>query len=60
MVPTQGSFFGVPATGERIEMRGIQIDRFEGGKIVEERAEFGLLGAMRQTGAISRPGQATG
>jgi predicted ester cyclase len=60
VVPTQGSFFGVPATGERIEMRGIQIDRFEGGKIVEERAEFGLLGAMRQTGAIPRPGQATG
>jgi steroid delta-isomerase-like uncharacterized protein len=56
----QGEFFGVPATGERIEMRGIQIDRFESGKIVEERAEFDLLGAMRQTGAIPQPGQATG
>ena len=55
MVPTQGSFFGVPATGEWIEMRGIQIDRFEGGKIVEERAEFDLLGAMRQVGAVPEP-----
>jgi len=48
----QGEFFGVPATGERVEMGGIQIDRFEGGKIVEERAEFDLLGAMQQLGAV--------
>ena len=39
-----------------MEFTGIQIDRFnEGGKIVEERAEFDLLGAMRQMGAISEP-----
>ena len=56
----QGEFFGVPATGERIEMRGIQIDRFEGGKIVEERAEFDLLGALQQLGAAPEPGQAEG
>ncbi len=50
----QGEFFGVPASGKRVEMSGIQIDRFdeESGKIVEERAEFDLLGAMRQMGAI--------
>jgi steroid delta-isomerase-like uncharacterized protein len=53
-------FFGVPATGERIEMRGIQIDRFEGGKLVEERAEFDLLGALQQLGAVPEPGQAQG
>jgi steroid delta-isomerase-like uncharacterized protein len=51
-------FFGVPATGERIEMRGIQVDRFEGGKLVEERAEFDLLGALQQLGAIPESGQA--
>ena len=50
-------FFGVPATGERIEMRGIQIDRFEGGKLVEERAEFDLLGALQQLWAVPEPGQ---
>ena len=53
-------FFGVPATGERIEMRGIQIDRFEGGKLVEERAEFDLLGALQQLGAVPETGQAQG
>ncbi len=48
----QGDFFGVAGTGNRVEFTGIQIDRFdESGKIVEERAEFDLLGAMRQTGA---------
>ena len=54
----QGEFFGVPATGKRIEMRGIQIDRFEGGKMMEERAEFDLLGALQQLGAVPEPGQA--
>ncbi len=55
----QGEFFGVPATGKRVEMSGIQIDRFEeeSGKIVEEWAEFDLLGAMRQLGAIPGPQQ---
>ena len=53
-------FFGVPATDERIEMRGIQIDRFEEGKLVEERAQFDLLGALQQLGAVPEPGQAQG
>lgn len=51
----QGEFFGVAGTGNRVEFTGIQIDRFNGsGKIVEERAEFDLLGAMRQVGAAVR------
>jgi steroid delta-isomerase-like uncharacterized protein len=50
----QGEFFGVPGSGNRIEMSGIQIDRFdESGKMVEEWPEYDLLGAMRQIGAIS-------
>ena len=49
----RGDFFGVGGTGNRVEFTGIQIDRFdESGKIVEERAEFDLLGAMRQINAI--------
>ena len=52
----QGEFFGVAGTGNRVEFTGIQIDRFgESGKIVGERAEFDLLGAMRQVGAIPEP-----
>jgi predicted ester cyclase len=49
----QGEFFGVAPTGNRIEMSGIQIDRFdEGGKMVEEWPEYDLLGAMKQMGAV--------
>jgi predicted ester cyclase len=52
----RGEFFGVGPTGNRVEFTGTQIDRFdESGKIVEERAEFDLLGAMRQVGAIPEP-----
>ena len=53
-------FFGVPASGKRLEMRGIQIDCFEGGKLVEERAEFDLLGALQQLGTVPELGQAQG
>jgi predicted ester cyclase len=50
----RGEFFGVGGTGNRVEFTGIQIDRFDqSGKIVEERAEFDLLGALRQIGAVS-------
>jgi predicted ester cyclase len=52
----RGDFFGIAGTGNRVEFTGIQIDRFdESGKIVEERAEFDLLGAMRQMGAFPEP-----
>jgi steroid delta-isomerase-like uncharacterized protein len=49
----QGEFFGVAGTGKRIEISGINIDRFdESGKLVEEWPEYDLLGAMKQMGAI--------
>jgi predicted ester cyclase len=52
----QGEFFGVAPSGERITMTGIAIDRFEGGKMVEEWPEYDLLGVMRQLGAVPAPG----
>ena len=52
----QGEFFGVGATGERITMSGIMIDRLEGGKMVEEWPEYDLLGVMQQLGAVRTPG----
>jgi steroid delta-isomerase-like uncharacterized protein len=49
----QGEFFGVAPSGKRIEMSGIQIDRFdESGKMVEDWPEYDLLGAMKQMGAV--------
>jgi steroid delta-isomerase-like uncharacterized protein len=57
----QGEFFGVPGTGNRIEMTGINIDRFdESGKLVEEWPEYDLLGAMKQIGAIPEAAQQAG
>ncbi len=57
----RGEFFGVAGTGNRIEMSGIQIDRFdESGRMVEEWPEYDLLGVMRQMGAIAEPAQAQG
>src|SRR5215211_6312650 len=53
----EGEFFGVPASGRRVEVSGINIDRFEGGKLVEEWASYDLLGAMRQMGAFPERGQ---
>ena len=54
----RGEFFGIAGTGKWVVFTGIQIDRLdESGKIVEERAEFDLLVAMRQMGAIPEPGR---
>jgi steroid delta-isomerase-like uncharacterized protein len=54
----QGEFFGIAGTGKRIEITGINIDRFdEDGKLIEEWAEYDLLGAMRQLGAVPEPQQ---
>jgi predicted ester cyclase len=51
----QGEFFGVAPTGERIRMTGISIDRFEGGKMVEEWPDYDLPGVMHQLGAVPAP-----
>jgi steroid delta-isomerase-like uncharacterized protein len=54
----QGEFFGVSGSGKRIEISGINVDRFdESGKMVEEWASYDLLGAMRQAGAMPEAGQ---
>ena len=57
----QGEFFGVAGTGNRIEMTGIQIDRFdESGKMIEEWPEYDMLGAMKQMSAIPEPQEQAG
>ena len=44
-----------PATGNRVEITGITIDRFAGGKIVEEWTNFDALGLLQQIGLIPEP-----
>lgn len=47
----EGEFQGVAATGRKIEVRGLQIGRFENGQIVERWGSTDELGIMEQLGA---------
>lgn len=47
----QGEFLGVAATGKPIEVRGMQIGRFENGKMVERWGSSDELGILKQIGA---------
>ena len=46
----EGDYQGIPATGNKIEVSSILIFRLQNGKIVEEREEADMLGAMMQFG----------
>ena len=46
----QGEFNGIAATGKSIEVRGVQIGRFEDGKIVERWGSSDELGILQQLG----------
>jgi steroid delta-isomerase-like uncharacterized protein len=56
----QGEFMGIPPSGNRIEVTGIDIARFADGKMVEHWGNFDDLGMMQQLGAIPPPEQASG
>ena len=47
----QGDFMGVPATNKQVKARGVQIARFENGKIVERWGSSNELGILKQLGA---------
>lgn len=49
----QGSFHGVAATGKKIKARGMQIARFENGKIVERWGSSDEMGILKQLGAAA-------
>ncbi len=46
----RGDFNGVAPTGKTIEVRGVQIGRFEGGQIVERWGSSDELGILKQLG----------
>jgi steroid delta-isomerase-like uncharacterized protein len=46
-----GTFFDVPATGRKIEVRAMNFYRLVGGKFVEEYGQPDLLGLLQQIGA---------
>ena len=52
-----GDFMGVPATGNKISVRGIDISRVAGGKVVEGWSEADMMGLMAQIGALPDSGE---
>jgi len=46
----RGPFLGVPETGKRIDVEGVTILRFEGGKCIERWSQTDLMGIRRQLG----------
>jgi steroid delta-isomerase-like uncharacterized protein len=51
----RGDLMGIPPTGEHVEVPGSVFYRIAGGKIVEFRGQFDMMGLMRQLGAIPSP-----
>ena len=52
----QGEFLGVPATGRKVRVWGIVIDRLVDGRIKDTRIIMDIFGLMMQLGAIPSPG----
>jgi steroid delta-isomerase-like uncharacterized protein len=51
----QGELMGIPATGNDVTFRGIDVLRIEGGKVVERWSEYNALEAMQQMGVLPPP-----
>jgi len=51
----RGTFLGIPATGRRVEVKGVVIDRLETGKMSDSRILMDTLGMMQQLGVIPAP-----
>ncbi len=52
-----GQFMEMPPSGKKVAVPGVQINRFSGGKIVEEWTLFDQLGMLQQLGAIPATAQ---
>ncbi|HQZ84820.1 MAG: hypothetical protein QG671_2671 [Actinomycetota bacterium] len=50
-----GAFMGIPGSGSKVEIQGIEIHRMVDGKIVEGWTTVDLLALMMQIGAIPAP-----
>ena len=48
----QATFFGVPASGKKIQVQAVNFYRFSNGKIVEERGQPDLMALLQQIGAV--------
>jgi steroid delta-isomerase-like uncharacterized protein len=53
----QGELMGIAPTGKEVTIKGIDVLRIAGGKMVERWAEYNDLELMQQLGAVPEPGQ---
>lgn len=51
----EGEFMGIEPTGNRVELAGMNITRFEDGKWAEGYELWDMFGLLRQLGAIEHP-----
>lgn len=51
----RGTFLGIPATNRSVNVWGMVLDRFEGGKIKDTRIIMDTLGLMIQLGVVPPP-----
>ncbi len=49
-----GTFFGIPATGKKVDIEGVTLVRMENGRIAEEQDFMDNLEFMQQLGVIAR------
>ena len=52
----QGDFLGVAPTGRKVTARGVQIGRFENGRLAERWGSSDQLAILQQLGAEPQPG----
>jgi|SRR5689334_19535388 steroid delta-isomerase-like uncharacterized protein len=50
-----GQLMGIPATGKKVKIRGMQISKFRDGKMVERWGSSDQLGMLQQIGATAIP-----
>jgi steroid delta-isomerase-like uncharacterized protein len=49
----QGSLMGIPPTGKKVSIRGVQISKFKNGKMVERWGSSDELGMLQQLGVLT-------
>ena len=52
-----GELMGIPATGKQVTIKGLDINRFSGGKNVEHWGQMDQMGLMQQLGVVPPPGE---
>jgi steroid delta-isomerase-like uncharacterized protein len=52
----RGDFLGIPATGRRVTVSGVVLDRLRAGKMADSRILMDTFGMMQQLGVIPAPG----